>query len=70
MDFSPIVPLDTVVRPYGKVVAVCMRAGEERYYMLRDKHGTIALMPATLIESMTDKRMPWPEPTGVSQILP
>jgi hypothetical protein len=38
-----------VVKPYGKIGAVGLLQGE-RYYWLIDKHGTVSMMPADVIE--------------------
>lgn len=41
------------VNPYGTVEAVSMIDGE-RYYFLRDGHGTVAMIPADVIEDAGD----------------
>ncbi len=52
---APIVPLGTVVKPWGKVSAVGFTGGE-RYYWLIDEHGTVSMMPASLIEPTAEAR--------------
>ena len=49
MSESPIVPLGSKVKPYGYVAAVLI-TGEERYYLLLDKHNVVSLIPANVIE--------------------
>lgn len=45
-------PIGTKVKGYGEVVGVRAEGGEfgERYYFLKDKHGSISFMPASSIE--------------------
>jgi hypothetical protein len=43
-----MIPLGTVVKPYGKVSAVANIDGERYYFM--EKRGDVAMMPAVLIE--------------------
>ncbi len=45
---KPIIPLGTVVKPWGKVAAV--RYDGERYYFLIDKDGSVSMMPADVVE--------------------
>jgi len=47
-------PIGTKVKPYGEIAAVCLTGGE-RYYMLVDKHGCVALMPSEVIEEHHDR---------------
>ena len=48
MSTRPPIPLGTIVEPYGKVAQVGWVG--ERYYWLIDEEGTIAMMPADVIE--------------------
>jgi len=41
--------LGDTVKPYGKVVAVGKIEGEE-YYWFIDKHGSVAMIPAIVVE--------------------
>jgi hypothetical protein len=43
--------LGTVVKPYGKVIAIAFIGGE-RYYFMRDG-SSIAMMPADFIEALS-----------------
>ena len=45
-----VIPLGTIVKPYGEVSGVTNRGGE-RYYFLAGGIG-VSLMPADLIEKM------------------
>lgn len=56
-DYKPPLKLGSAVKPYGKVGSVLcgLRVGE-RYYILLDKHKSVALMPATLIEPMYEQQ--------------
>lgn len=45
----PPIPIDTVIEPWGAVVAVGI-SGTERMYWFKDKHGTISMIPADLVE--------------------
>ena len=45
-----VIPLGTIVKPYGEVSGVTSRGGE-RYYFLTGGIG-VSLMPADLIEKM------------------
>lgn len=42
-----ILPLGAMT-PWGKIAAVGVLSGE-RYYWMLDKHGTISMMPATVV---------------------
>ena len=48
-EYRPPLNLGTFVKPYGKIAAISFRDGE-RYYILVDKRGGVALMPADVIE--------------------
>lgn len=45
--------IGTEVKPYGRIGAVGIRDGE-RYYVLVDKHGDVALMPGSILERHAD----------------
>ena len=53
-DRPPIIPLGTKTK-WGKIAAVGFRDGE-RYYMMIDKHGSVALMPAEAVEESVQPR--------------
>jgi hypothetical protein len=44
-----ILLIGTEVKPYGIIKAVGWTGGE-RYYWFEDKHGSVAMMPAYIIE--------------------
>lgn len=46
---AEIVPLGTIVKPWGRVAAVGFTGGE-RYYWLIDEHETVSMMPASVVE--------------------
>lgn len=48
-DQSDILLIGTEVKPYGIIKAVGWTGGE-RYYWFEDKHGSVAMMPAYVIE--------------------
>lgn len=46
---KPIIPLDTPVKPFGKVSMIHFHAGE-RTYFLTDKRGGVTLLPSEMLE--------------------
>lgn len=50
-----LVPIGTIIKPYGKVSAVGCLQGE-RYYWFVASDKSIAMMPACMIERMVDGR--------------
>lgn len=55
---TPPLALGTKVKPWGTVEAVGITGGE-RYYWLIDKHGTVSMMPACVVEpNAHEKRTP------------
>lgn len=50
---NPVVPIGTVVKPWGKVIAIYWTGTgklRERYYILQDKHGDLSFMPSVVVE--------------------
>ena len=48
---NPPLPIGTIVKPYGTIEAIGL-LGCERYYWMVDKRGDVAMMPASVIETM------------------
>jgi hypothetical protein len=46
---SEPLPINRVVKPYGKIAAVGVIKGE-RYYWLVDARGDVSMMPADVVE--------------------
>ena len=61
---SSLVAIGTVIKPWGKVIAVGLTGGE-RYYWL-DDNGVISMMPACEIEDTPEDNTWRPHP-GVAR---
>ena len=51
----PLLPGEFVIRPWGRISAVLLTGGE-RYYMLVNGQGAVALMPADVVEPAYDEQ--------------
>lgn len=46
---KPLIPLDTEIKPWGKLVGIHSRNGERQYFFI-DIHNVVSLIPADLVE--------------------